>query len=414
VSALGQVIHQYSGLVLAIGHRVRSEFDQQPGAAIWQGRLAPRADALEAHVFEQHSVEAFESDRVVLHDHRHRGGGDVDVFVAEHQKAPDLRARHQANQSLEHGDAGAFGTHQSSRHVEAVLGQQLVQVIAGNAPGDFGEAFADLIAIGVAHLHEALVDLAPASASGDDPDELLGRSRPHVQDQSVVSHDLEPFDVVRGEPGHDRVDAARVVADHPAQRAPVVGRRVGAEGELVALGRSSQGVEDDPGLDSRSSRGRVEIDDVAHVLREIEDERHVARLAGQAGPPTSRQDGDAELSPDGNCRDGVSLVHWKNDSDRNVTVVGRVNRIERTAGGVEAHLAADLTAQCVLESLAPVRAEVLRKRRHLRKVKGFVAFECVDGVVRPAANSSSTNARVSIQRRSRGERAFAGYCTACR
>ena len=49
----------------------------------------------------------------------------------------------QVHRRLEDGDAGALGADERARDVEAVLGQQLVEVVAGDAARDLREARAD-------------------------------------------------------------------------------------------------------------------------------------------------------------------------------------------------------------------------------------------------------------------------------
>ena len=50
---------------------------------------------------------------------------------------------------------------------------------------------------------------------------------------------------------HQRVDAARIVADHPAQRVVRVRRGVGGEGEVVLLRLEAEDVEDGARLNPR-------------------------------------------------------------------------------------------------------------------------------------------------------------------
>ena len=58
-------------------------------------------------------------------------GGVEHVGVAEHQRAAVLGARDQAHGRLEHVHARALGADQRAGHVEAGLGQELVEVVAG-------------------------------------------------------------------------------------------------------------------------------------------------------------------------------------------------------------------------------------------------------------------------------------------
>ena len=68
--------------------------------------------------------------------------------------------------------AGAFGADEGAGDVEAVLGEELVEVEAGDAAGDVGEAGADEVGVAVAESAEAGVDLGlmrpvPAACGGE-------------------------------------------------------------------------------------------------------------------------------------------------------------------------------------------------------------------------------------------------------
>ncbi len=92
-----------------------------------------------------------------------------------------------------------------------------------------------------------------------------GRADAHPQ--AVVGQDLERVDVV-GRPRaaarerrHHRVHAAGVVADHAAERAVVVGRRIGTEGQAGPLGGVPEVVQNRARLDAadpaRGDRSRA-------------------------------------------------------------------------------------------------------------------------------------------------------------
>ena len=64
-------------------------------------------------------------------------GGGEDVGEADDREHPSPRARDQLERGAEDGDAGALGADQRPGDVEAVLGQQRVEVlVAGDAPRD--------------------------------------------------------------------------------------------------------------------------------------------------------------------------------------------------------------------------------------------------------------------------------------
>ncbi len=73
-------------------------------------------------------------------------GGDEGIGKSEHDQAAMLRAVLERAMGLEHGDAGALRSHQGAGHVEPVLGQQFVEVIAGNTAGNLGKTLPDKVA----------------------------------------------------------------------------------------------------------------------------------------------------------------------------------------------------------------------------------------------------------------------------
>jgi hypothetical protein len=64
----------------------------------------------------------------------------------------------------------------------------------------------------------------------------------------------------------------------------------------MRFGLVAQDVENHPGLDAGGSLVRIELQDLNHVLAEIEHYGDVAALSGQACTSSSGQDGRAELS----------------------------------------------------------------------------------------------------------------------
>ena len=88
-------------------------------------------------------------------------GGDEDVGEAEHDQRAALRARRSAAAWPRDDDARAFAADQRAGHVEAVFGQQLVEVVAGDAARDAGKLLADEVGVAIANALQSGVDLAP-------------------------------------------------------------------------------------------------------------------------------------------------------------------------------------------------------------------------------------------------------------
>ena len=100
---------------------------------------------LAQHEVDEQAVEAFEADGFVLQYGGNVVGGDEGVGKAETDENAAGWAWHQAH-CFENGDAGAFAADQGAGDVEAVLRQQLVEIVAGDAARNFGKARADQVA----------------------------------------------------------------------------------------------------------------------------------------------------------------------------------------------------------------------------------------------------------------------------
>ncbi len=86
------------------------------------------------------------------HDFGDVVGALKNVGIGYDQENALRRAFDQAAGGFEDCGAGSFGTDQGAGDVEAVFGEEVVEVVAGDAAGDWGEFLADLIAVGFGDL----------------------------------------------------------------------------------------------------------------------------------------------------------------------------------------------------------------------------------------------------------------------
>src|SRR5271168_4997013 len=101
----------------------------------------------------------------------------------------------------------------------------------------------------------------------------------------------------------------------------------------------TQGIENHAGLDAGVFLLNVELENLIHVLREIQNDCDVARLSGEACTRTSRKNRSTEFSACGDCRDNIIGIARNNEADGYLPVVGRVGGVKRATAAVEAHLA---------------------------------------------------------------------------
>jgi hypothetical protein len=186
------------------------------------------------------------------------------------------------------------------------LVQELIEVVTGNPARDLRIAIADERRIPIAEPFERRVDLTAAAPIGDDAFEFVLARLTDPQPQTLVRQDLELLDVVDRIAAHHGVNAARVVPDHPAERAVRVRRGVRREGQMVLLGGFAQSVQHESRLDARVTRFGIKFDQATHVFRVVEDDRHIAALPGEAcaaaTAATTSSASRGRTTPIGTCR----------------------------------------------------------------------------------------------------------------
>jgi hypothetical protein len=155
--------------------------------------------------------------------------------------------------------------------------------------------------------------------------------------------------VVCGLAGVERVGATGVVPHHAPERAPGVRGRVWTERQTVWRQGRSKVVEHDAGLHPGAARRDVDLEDLVHVTAHVEHDRDVARLPGQAGARAAAHDRCVESSTDLKRLHYVVVIHWKDHTKGNLTVVRRVRRVGRSSATVKGDLATHFCDECTLE-----------------------------------------------------------------
>src|SRR5262249_22571435 len=146
---------------------------------------------------------------------------------------------------------------------------------------------------------------ATTAACENDSLQFLGGGRAHPHTDAFVSEDLQCLDVVVGLAGHHRVHAARVVADHAAECAATVCRRVRSEGKVMLFSSIAQVIEDHSGLNACEPALRIDLENLIEILGEIENYGSIATLASKRCAATAGQNRRSELATGGYCRDDI-------------------------------------------------------------------------------------------------------------
>ena len=203
---------------------------------------------------------------------RHVVGGVGHGRVAEHHEVAERGVAHQVDRGSEQDAEGALGAGHERRDVEAALREQVLQAVPR-------------------HLTAERPHLGPhgGQLAGDHRAQALQgrrRGRDVAAEREPLPRrrdDVETGHVVGAASVAERVVAAGVVADHAADRAARVGRRVRTVSKAVRCGRTLQGRVDDARVDDRRAGFRVDRMDPVEVLDEVDHDTRADGVAGDGG-----------------------------------------------------------------------------------------------------------------------------------
>ena len=131
-----------SALACASSCGPRAHLDKQKADSGGQPVEIAQRETFAAHEIDEQIIEAFKADGLVFEGERDGIGGEKRIAEAEHGEHAEGRAGGEIERGGDDVGAGAFRTHQRAGDVEVVFGQQLVEVIAGDAAGNARKLFA--------------------------------------------------------------------------------------------------------------------------------------------------------------------------------------------------------------------------------------------------------------------------------
>ncbi len=114
------------------------------------------------------AFEAFEADGPEPQDVRNVIGCRERVRISQADQHAMLRAPDERDPGLEHDRARPLAPNERASHVEPVLGQQLVEVVAGHASRDAGEPLANPTGMSFAERAQLRIDCSTPAALIDD------------------------------------------------------------------------------------------------------------------------------------------------------------------------------------------------------------------------------------------------------
>ena len=159
------------------------------------------------------------------------------------------------------------------------------------------------------------------------------------------------------------MDAATVVADHAAEGAARVSRRIGRVSQVMPFGGLAQPVQNDPRLNRGQSRFRIKRAQLVHIARIVKDHGHIGALARQARPRAARQHSGSSRAAGCQRSLHVRRIPRQHHAQRKLTVIRRVGCIESPGAKIEAHVAAHCRLQKRFQ--LAVRVEALMVKRGL-------------------------------------------------
>src|SRR5256886_12438210 len=113
----------------------------------------------------------------------------------------------------------------------------------------------------------------------------------------------------------------------------------------MLLSGVAQIVKDYAGLHPSDAARWIDLQNLRHVLGEIQHDGNIAALPGKRSSTAAAEDGRAEFPRQRDSRDHIISVAGQHDSDRHLTIIRPVSGVERAAARVEAHFAATMPAE---------------------------------------------------------------------
>ena len=129
------------GLGLRFFGGPRAHLDEQKADSGRQLVEIAQREALAAHEIDEQRIEAFKADGLVFERERNGVGGEERIVEAEHGEHAEGRAGGEIQRGGDDVGAGAFGADQRAGDIEVVFGQQLVEVVAGDAARECAGTF---------------------------------------------------------------------------------------------------------------------------------------------------------------------------------------------------------------------------------------------------------------------------------
>ena len=192
---------------------------------------------------------------------------------------------------------------------------------------------------------QAAVDLPVTATLLNDKIDFVFRSWSTCKLSPVIEQDAQLFHIVDSLSAKQRVSAARIVADHSTNGATIVSRRIGRERQVMNFCPVSKRIQHYSGLNPRNFLICIDLQDVIHVLCEVEHYGDITALSRQTCSGTARQDRSTVLPARLDRRDHILHILRDYQSNGNLPVVGSVGCIQRATAAIKAYFTSNFTLQ---------------------------------------------------------------------
>ena len=290
--------------------------EQPPGAARELGHdrgATPGADHRDDPL-----VEPLAGHERVVQQPGYGVGGLGHRRVAEHRQRTVGGVADQPHGRAEHHREGALAADEEPVEPPAVLGEQVLEAVAGDLAAEPAELGADRGQPAGDHL----VERGRRGRCG-------GGAGPEGQTLAGAGDHVEPHHVVDGAAVAQGPGAAGVVADHPADRAPGVRRRVGPEPQTVPADLLLQGGVHRPRLDDRGRGLGVDGDHPVEVAGGVHDDAGADRVARDRRTGSAQGERGAGRPRRGHRREQLLHVAGTDHDLRHDPVQRRVRGVHR-------------------------------------------------------------------------------------
>src|SRR5258708_34219456 len=199
---------------------IGAEFHQQKAASF--GKEIQVWCSLPLEPVDDTSFKTFQSDRMEPQYFWNMIGCEKRISISQSNECAMLRTVNQFQLSFKYDCTSTFCSDECACEVESSFRQQFIQVVAGDSPWNLRKARANQAGVVLLDPVQFAVNLATAATLRNDVSERGPARSAHRHLRAIVKQDSQLFDVVDCFSSNQRMRSARIISNHPANRAPIV------------------------------------------------------------------------------------------------------------------------------------------------------------------------------------------------